>query len=255
MTKKLMALAFGGVAMLMAGPALADGYKTGAASSRLLRSELERHLLRRRLRLGRRCSPTRTTTGPLTGNSNRQELGSDGAFGFLRIGLDRQIHSGFVLGAFADYRVPRHRHRRLVIQQQPPAEEILPPPRPPSPIRRERRSLDSTWAIGAEARLRAQLLRDVVHQRRLHASRRRPHVYAEQRHAASAAATTSRSAAGSLAAASSSSWARGSALSMEYRYASYETKEVFNGTYTIGGVTDAPSSRGRSDHPLGAAWA
>ena len=252
MTKKLMALAFGGAAMLMAGPALADGYKRAPVAAVCCDANWNG------VYFGGGFGWAALLTNQddhwaSTGNSNRQELGSDGAFGFLRIGLDRQIHSGFVLGAFADYEFhdigiggsssnSSRRQKKYYHYTAPTTFDLV----------ENDASLDSTWAVGA----RLGLVRNCCTMWYLNAGYTQADLD-----------RTFRLSNGSIVGNSNNDvtvggWfvgagveqqlGKGFFLSMEYRYATYETEGRLQRHVYARRRDRYSSPRGRSDHPLGA---
>jgi opacity protein-like surface antigen len=239
MTKKLMALAFGGVAMLMAGPALADGYKRAPVAAACCDTNWNG------IYFGGGFGWAALLTNQddhwaSTGNSNRQELGSDGAFGFLRIGLDRQIHSGFVLGAFADYEFHdigiggsssnSSRRQKKSYHYNPITTNF--------DLVENDASLDSTWAVGA----RLGLVRSCCTMWYVNGGYTQAELDRTFRVSNNTIVGNSNSdvtVGGWFAGAGvEQQLGKGFSLFMEYRYASFETKDVFNGTYTLGGVND-----------------
>src|SRR5436189_3332382 len=96
MTKKLMALAFGGAAVLMASPALADGYAAKAAPVACCEANWNGIYFGGGVGWGAMITGQTDSFGPVApvGTVNEHEFGSDGVFGFLRLGLDRQVHPG-----------------------------------------------------------------------------------------------------------------------------------------------------------------
>ena len=102
MTKKMMALAFSAAATLMAGSALADGYMAKGSPVVCCEANWNGIYFGGGLGLSSMITGQTDSFGPVApvGNINEHEFGSEGGFVFLRVGLDRQIHSGIVLGAF-----------------------------------------------------------------------------------------------------------------------------------------------------------
>jgi outer membrane immunogenic protein len=237
MTKKLMALAFG-AAMLMAGPALADGYKRAPVAAACCDANWNG------IYFGGGFGWAALLTNQddhwaSTGNSNRQELGSDGAFGFLRIGLDRQVHSGIVLGAFADYEFhdigiggsssnsSRRQKKSYYYNSTTTTFDLV----------ENDASLDSTWAVGA----RLGLVRSCCTMWYVNGGYTQAELDRTFRlNNATVVGSRNDVTVGGyfVGAGVEQQLGKGFALSMEYRYASFETKDVFNGSYTLGGVPD-----------------
>ena len=211
MTRKLMALAFGGAAVLMASPALADGYTAKAAPVACCEANWNGIYFGGGVWLGR------------DDHRPYRQFRADSSPRLDQWARHRQRWRLWLPSPRLGPSGPsRHRARRLRRFRVPRCRDLRQPEQPTTASKEEvLRSPDSHrclptrrqsgYGLGhrCPAWLRAQLLHDVVHQRRVHASRHRLHVHAEQRHRSLAPATTSRSAAGSSAAASSSSWAAG----------------------------------------------
>jgi outer membrane immunogenic protein len=231
-----MALAVGGAAVLMASPALADGYKAQAAPVACCEANWNGVYFGGGVGWGAMITGHSDSFGPLApvGTVNQQDIGSDGVFGFLRLGLDRQIHSGFVLGAFADFEFHDIGILGNLSNQRRAKKKYYGPP-PANDVFQHDVNLDTAWAIGA----RLGLVRSCCTMWYINGG----YTQADVDFTFTANNVTIP---GSRHDVTLGGWflgggveqqlGRGLALSLEYRYASYDSKEVFNGTNNITGT-------------------
>jgi outer membrane immunogenic protein len=237
MTSKLMALALGGAAVLMASPALADGYKPKAAPVACCEANWNGIYFGGGFGWGAMITGHTDSFGPAApvGSTNEQDLGSDGVLGFFRLGLDRQIHPGIVLGAFADFEfhdvgifgsLSNQRRTKKKKHHAPPAF---------TDVFEHDVSLDTAWAIGA----RLGFVRSCCTMWYINGGYTQADIdYTFTRNNVAVAGASNDVTVGGwfLGGGVEQQLGRGLALALEYRYASYDSKEVFNGTNDITGA-------------------
>ena len=106
MTKKLMALALGGAAVLMASPALADGYAAKAAPVACCEANWNGIYVGAAIGVAAfitKQTDVVTPPGAPPGIDPFDGVAGRGFLGSVAVGLDRQIAPGIVVGIFADY--------------------------------------------------------------------------------------------------------------------------------------------------------
>ncbi len=233
MTRKLMALALGGAAALMASPALADGYKAKAAPVACCEANWNGIYFGGGVGWGAMITGQTDNFGPTAavGTINEQEFGSDGVFGFLRVGLDRQVHPGIVLGAFADFEFHdlgifgKVSNQRRATKYFTTTTETF----------RTDVDLDTSWALGA----RLGFVRSCCTMWYINAGYTQADIdFKFTRNNVTVPGTRNDVTLSGwfLGGGVEQQLSRGFALSLEYRLASYDSKEVFNGQYSINGA-------------------
>jgi outer membrane immunogenic protein len=242
MIKKLMALAVGGAAMLMASPALADGSVAKKRAPVVECCDANWNGIYFGGGVGWAAMITDhtdvfgpTATGP-TDFHNRQDLGSDGVFGFLRVGLDRQVHPGIVVGAFADFELhdigafgslSNQRRSKKKQYYAPPGNDVF----------QNDVSLDSAWALGA----RIGFVRSCCTMWYINGGYTRAeidHTFTVNNVSLTDSRNDVTLGGFFLGGGVEQQLGRGFALSLEYRYAAYESKEVYNGRYYVNGTEE-----------------
>jgi outer membrane immunogenic protein len=233
MTKRFMVLAVSGAAVLMASPALADGYKAKAAPVACCEANWNGIYFGGGIGWAAMIAGQTDSFGPTApvGTVNEHEFGSDGVFGFLRVGLDRQIHPGIVLGAFADFEFHDvGAFGKLSSQRQ--ATKLF---TAGTDVFRRDVDLDTAWAVGA----RLGFVRSCCTMWYINGGYTEADInFKFTQNGVTVPGTRSD--------VTVSGWfigggveqqlARGFALSLEYRLANYDSKDVFNGQYLVGGV-------------------
>jgi outer membrane immunogenic protein len=233
MTKKLMALALSGAAVFMASPALADGYKPKAAPVACCEANWNGIYFGGGVGWGAMITGQTDSFGPAApvGTVNEHEFGSDGVFGFLRLGLDRQVHPGIVLGAFADFEFHDVGIFGRVSSQRRATKFFT----AGTDTFRTDVDLDTSWAVGA----RLGFVRSCCTMWYINAGYTQADVNFKftQNNVTVPGTRNDVTVAGwFLGGGVEQQLGRGFALNLEYRLASYESKEVFNGQYTINTV-------------------
>jgi len=237
MTRKLMALALGGAAALMASPALADGYKAKAAPVACCEANWNGIYFGGGFGWGAMITDHSDSFGPTAalGSTNGQDIGSDGVFGFLRLGLDRQVHPGIVLGAFADFEFHDIGIFGSLSNQRRGSKTKYYAPPTFTDVFQHDVSLDTAWAIGA----RLGFVRSCCTMWYINGGYTQADVdFTFTLNNATLPGSRNDVTLGGwfLGGGVEQQLGRGLALSLEYRYASYDSKEVFNGQNTITGI-------------------
>lgn len=242
MTIKTAALAAIGALVLTTGAALANGGKTvgslkdpGPVAAPCCDANWNGFYFGGGLGWGTMIASQTDDWGPSaasTPNHNEHEFGSDGIFGFLRIGLDRQVHPGIVLGAFADFEFHDTGFGSFGRRERRTKDFVVGTDRFSRDV-----DVDTAWAIGA----RIGVISNCCTMWYFNAGYTEAELdFKFTRNNVTVPGTVAGETYGGwfIGGGLEQQLARGWGLSFEYRLAALDNKTIFSGFYDMGGATN-----------------